>query len=72
MKFSTIGFISERTSIANAYRERGFLAGTKKGRFNLIAKTAYFKAESRGFIPGHELDDWLAAETEVDGAGEKS
>ncbi len=27
-----------------------------------IAELAYFKAEERGFEPGHELDDWLAAE----------
>lgn len=30
-----------------------------------IALAAYFKAESRGFDPGHELDDWLEAEREV-------
>ena len=32
----------------------------------LIAKAAYFRAESRGFAPGHETEDWLAAESEVD------
>jgi hypothetical protein len=31
-----------------------------------IAKAAYLKAERRGFAPGHELEDWLAAENEVD------
>ena len=31
-----------------------------------IAKAAYFRAESRGFAPGHEVEDWLAAEEEVD------
>jgi len=31
-----------------------------------IAKTAYLKAERRGFAPGHEVEDWLAAENEVD------
>jgi hypothetical protein len=30
-----------------------------------VAELAYYKAESRGFEPGHELDDWLAAEAEV-------
>jgi hypothetical protein len=29
-----------------------------------IAELAYYKAESRGFEPGHELDDWLEAERE--------
>jgi hypothetical protein len=31
-----------------------------------IAETAYLKAERRGFAPGHELEDWLAAENEVE------
>ncbi|HME40328.1 MAG TPA: DUF2934 domain-containing protein [Steroidobacteraceae bacterium] len=31
-----------------------------------IAAAAYRKAEQRGFAPGHELDDWLAAENDVD------
>lgn len=30
-----------------------------------IAVSAYYKAQARGFVPGHELDDWLAAEAEV-------
>jgi hypothetical protein len=29
-----------------------------------IAELAFLKAESRGFEPGHELDDWLEAEQE--------
>ena len=33
----------------------------------LIAESAYFRALARGFAPGHELADWLAAEEEVDG-----
>ena len=35
-------------------------------RAALIAKAAYYRAEKRGFAPGHETEDWLAAETEVD------
>jgi hypothetical protein len=35
-------------------------------RHEMIARAAYFRAERRGFEPGHELEDWLAAETEVD------
>lgn len=31
-----------------------------------IAMNAYWRAASRQFAPGHELDDWLAAEAEVD------
>jgi hypothetical protein len=31
-----------------------------------IAKAAYFRSQLRGFEPGYELEDWLAAEAEVD------
>ncbi|MDA3875620.1 MAG: DUF2934 domain-containing protein [Halothiobacillus sp.] len=27
-----------------------------------IATGAYYMAEARGFIPGHEVEDWLEAE----------
>ncbi|MGD0960105.1 MAG: DUF2934 domain-containing protein [Methylomonas sp.] len=30
-----------------------------------IAEIAYYKAESRGFEPGREFDDWLEAEQEL-------
>lgn len=30
-----------------------------------IAERAYFRAMDRGFVPGFEVDDWLAAEREV-------
>jgi hypothetical protein len=36
------------------------------GRAALIAEAAYFRAEKRGFAPGHEVEDWLAAEADVD------
>ncbi len=26
---------------------------------------AFFRAERRGFAPGHEFEDWLAAEAEI-------
>jgi hypothetical protein len=32
----------------------------------LVAEVAYFIAESRGFVPGHELDDWVKAESTLD------
>ncbi len=31
----------------------------------LVAESAYYRAEARGFESGHELEDWLAAEAEV-------
>ena len=41
-------------------------------RFEAIQMLAYLRAERRGFAPGYDMDDWLAAEREVaerDGAG---
>ena len=35
-------------------------------RRGMIAEGAYLRAERRGFAPGHEETDWLAAEAEVD------
>ena len=29
-----------------------------------VAVSAYYKAQARGFEPGHELRDWLTAEME--------
>jgi hypothetical protein len=37
-------------------------------RRGMIALAAYYRAERRGFAPGHEAQDWLAAESEVDAA----
>jgi hypothetical protein len=37
-----------------------------KNRHAMIAEEAYFRAQRRDFLPGHELEDWLAAEVEVD------
>jgi hypothetical protein len=39
---------------------------TAEAHYELIETVAYFHAEQRGFEPGHELEDWLAAEAEVE------
>lgn len=39
---------------------------TPEARRALIAENAYRRAERRGFEPGRENEDWLAAESEVD------
>jgi Protein of unknown function (DUF2934) len=36
-------------------------------RARRIAEQAYYLAEARGFAPGGELEDWLAAERLIDG-----
>lgn len=33
-----------------------------------IAVAAYYKAEKRGFEPGHDVEDWLEAESELNQA----
>jgi Protein of unknown function (DUF2934) len=35
-------------------------------RIEMIARAAYLRAEQRGFEPGRELDDWLAAAADID------
>jgi hypothetical protein len=39
---------------------------SEEERRDLIARAAYFRAERRNFAPGHALEDWIAAEAEVD------
>ncbi len=39
---------------------------SEDARRAMIAQAAYLRAERRGFAPGGELEDWLAAEAEVD------
>jgi hypothetical protein len=31
----------------------------------MIREAAYYRAEKRGFAPGHEFLDWLEAEREI-------
>ena len=39
---------------------------SEEARRTMIAEGAYLRAERRGFSPGYEVEDWLAAEKEVD------
>jgi hypothetical protein len=39
---------------------------TAEQRLQMIEFAAYLRAEQRGFLPGYEAADWLAAEMEVD------
>ena len=39
---------------------------TPAERHAMIELAAYYRAELRGFAPGRELEDWLAAEHEID------
>ena len=44
-------------------------ATKSKSREALIAELAYFRALGRSFEPGHEVEDWLAAEAEIEKRG---
>jgi hypothetical protein len=35
-------------------------------RHAMVAEAAFYIAQSRGFTPSQELDDWLAAEREIE------
>jgi hypothetical protein len=39
---------------------------TEDERRGMIALSAYLRGERRGFAPGGEAEDWLAAEKEID------
>ncbi len=57
-----------RTPVPASVREPGAGAAalSPAERRIRIAEAAYYRAERRGFVPGHEMEDWLAAEAEVD------
>jgi hypothetical protein len=42
---------------------------TEEQQRSLIAIAAYYLAERRHFEPGHELEDWLAAEMQIGSKG---
>jgi hypothetical protein len=50
---------------ADAKRSKAAAAPVTADRRAWIATAAYFRAERRGFTPGGEVDDWLAAEAEI-------
>ncbi len=52
-----------RKKVANAPAQVTVSDDVRRG---MIAEAAYLRAERRGFEPGREEEDWLAAEAEVD------
>jgi hypothetical protein len=52
-----------RTTQAKAPQRAAVSADDRRA---MIAEAAYLRAERRAFEPGHETEDWLAAEVEVD------
>ncbi len=39
---------------------------SNKNRYEMISTMAYYRAEKRGFEPGHAVEDWLECERLVD------
>ena len=52
--------------VTHATLEQREIPSFSESREARIAEAAYWRAESRGFTPGRELDDWLEAEREID------
>jgi len=44
----------------------GSIPVTQEQRQIMICEAAYYLAEHRGFEPGHDVDDWLEAEQQID------
>ena len=58
---------STQIGVTATQLERREIPSFSENREARIAEAAYWRAERRGFGAGQELDDWLAAEKEVDG-----
>jgi hypothetical protein len=59
---------SERAALpqVDAPRSNGARASLSADEMHrLIQEAAYFKAKARNFAPGHEVQDWIEAESEV-------
>jgi hypothetical protein len=60
------------SAVSEAMPDDPTLALSGAMRDQMIAEAAYYLAERRGFAPGYELADWLAAEGEIDRALESA
>jgi hypothetical protein len=56
---------SENLKSASTTQAQSALNGADRQK--MIATTAYYLAERRGFNSGNEIKDWLEAEAEIDG-----
>ena len=58
---------AKKTATKSASKSAPLRADISEGmRRSMIAEAAYLRAEQRGFAGGDEVEDWLAAEAEVD------
>jgi len=66
------GNVIEKQQLTQAKPAAQAQPAAQPTRFEAIQLAAYLRAERRGFSPGYEMEDWLAAEREVserEGAG---
>jgi hypothetical protein len=57
---------NDHVQITKSSLQQRDLPSLSENREARIAERAYWRAERRGFEPGHELEDWLHAEREID------
>lgn len=62
---------NDSVAITNSNLQQRDLPSISDNREARIVERAYWRAERRGFAPGHELEDWLHAEREVDDSGNR-
>lgn len=61
-----VGEVPNDTEITKSNLQQRELPSLSESREARIAERAYWRAERRNFEPGHELEDWLHAEREID------
>lgn len=61
---TTPGFATKTGRRAGSGVRRAPVSAGERER--MIAMEAYYRAERRGFAPGHELEDWCEAEAEIE------
>ena len=66
MKSKALKIGSETGRVPSAAVSTATMAAPSEEQLRVrIAEAAYYRAEKRGFLPGMEMEDWVAAETEV-------
>jgi len=56
--------IKKKTKKITISRKNPILANPEIQQ-EMIAESAYFRSEKRGFVEGDPMEDWLAAEAEI-------
>lgn len=57
---------AKKPAVKKSAPKQKVAAVTPEQRYQMISTAAYFLAERRGFAHGYEMQDWIAAEAEVD------